>query len=240
MRRRGGRNRALVVSLTSGVPLGCLLLGVTAAAGAQIDTADRRGAPVVAPVVAPTGASSGAIARVQARRVTERAEGRYDDTFRRYSKRYFGAAFDWRWFKAQGMAESNLDSAATSRVGARGVMQLMPSTYKFIQTRRPEFGAIDDPEWNIAAGIMHDRYLWKLWGSERTTEERHRFMFASYNAGEGTIGRAADSARVVSGGTPTWLHVEQVAPRVPRWRYRETLGYVRKIDEHYARLRRRP
>ncbi|MCE9600694.1 MAG: hypothetical protein K8S21_00585, partial [Gemmatimonadetes bacterium] len=98
----------------------------------------------------------------------------------------------------------------------------------------------DDPEWNIAAGIMHDRYLWKLWGNELTTEERHRFMFASYNAGEGTIGRAADSARVVAGGTPAWLHVEQVAPRVPRWRYRETLGYVRKIDENYARLKRRP
>jgi hypothetical protein len=26
-----------------------------------------------------------------------------------------------------------------------------------------------------------------------------------------------------------WSSVETVAPQVPRWRYRETLGYVRKI-----------
>lgn len=182
----------------------------------------------------------GAIARTQARRQTARAQSRFDDTFRRYSKRYFGPAFDWRWFKAQGMAESNLDSTATSRVGARGVMQLMPSTFRFIQSRRPEFRSIDDPEWNIAAGIMHDRYLWKLWEKSITTDERFRFMFASYNAGEGTIGRAADSARVVAGGVPAWTHVEQVAPRVPRWRYRETLGYVRTIDSNYVRLRRIP
>lgn len=224
MRRRAVRNRGLAVILSIGALAGAVPW-VASAAGAQ-------GARAPADTAARAG--------VQARREVARGEGRYDETFRRYSKRYFGAAFDWRWFKAQGMAESNLDSAATSRVGARGVMQLMPSTFRFIQSRRPEFRSIDDPEWNIAAGIMHDRYLWKLWEKEMTLEERHRFMFASYNAGEGTIGRAADAARVVAGGTPAWLQVEQVAPRVPRWRYRETLGYVRKIDENFGRLRRRP
>ena len=240
MERCLGRDRGSAAWLAHGVLLLGVLFAPTVAAGSQADTSARRAATAVRPAGAPASATPGAIARVQARRESARADGRYDDTFRRYSKRYFGAAFDWRWFKAQGMAESNLDSAATSRVGARGVMQLMPSTYKFIQSRRPEFGAIDDPEWNIAAGIMHDRYLWKLWGNDLSVEERQRFMFASYNAGEGTIGRAADSARVVAGGPPAWLHVEQVAPRVPRWRYRETLGYVRKIDENYARLKRRP
>lgn len=117
-------------------------------------------------------------------------------------------------------------------------MQLMPATYRAIQSRRPEFGAIDDPEWNIAAGIMHDRYLWRLWDGKVSQEERFAFMFASYNAGEGTIGRAADSARVVAGGPRAWLHVEQIAPKVPRWRYRETLGYVRKINTDYTRLKR--
>ncbi len=182
--------------------------------------------------------TTSAVARTQQRREAIKAENRYDDTFRRYSKRYFGVAWDWRWFKAQGMAESNLDSAARSRVGARGVMQLMPSTYGYIQSRRPEFGSIDDPEWNIAAGIMHDRYLWKYWAKSVPSDQLNPFMFGSYNAGEGTIGRAADSARVVAGGAPTWLHIEQVAPKVPRWRYRETLGYVKKIDSNYARLKK--
>ncbi len=55
---------------------------------------------------------------------------RYDPTFRKYSKRFFGVGFDWRLFKAQGMTESNLNPAATSWVGARGVMQLMPTTFR--------------------------------------------------------------------------------------------------------------
>ncbi|MBW7933421.1 MAG: transglycosylase SLT domain-containing protein [Gemmatimonadaceae bacterium] len=112
--------------------------------------------------------------RIGERRLAERNASRYDETFRRYAKRYFGPGFDWRYFKAQGMAESNLDPDATSYVGARGIMQLMPTTYAAIATRRPEFGAINDPEWNIAAGIMHDRYLWKLW-SAAISERRPRW-----------------------------------------------------------------
>ena len=32
-----------------------------------------------------------------------------------------------------------------------------------------------------------------------------------------------------------WSSVETVAPAVPRWRYRETLGYVRKIRAAWTR-----
>jgi membrane-bound lytic murein transglycosylase F len=176
--------------------------------------------------------------RAAERRLAERNAGRYDDTFKRYSKRYFGAGFDWRYFKAQGMAESGLDPNARSWVGARGVMQLMPSTFQMIQTRRPEFASIDDAEWNIAAGIMHDRYLWKLWTASISEPERPAFMFASYNAGEGTIARARLAARAQASDATAWSHIEQVAPTVPRWRYRETLGYVRKIEHNYSALRR--
>lgn len=185
--------------------------------------------------VAGAPAQNGAL---RARAVAKDAS-RYDDVFRRYSKRYFGAAFDWRWFKAQGMAESDLDSAATSRVGARGIMQLMPSTYRAIQSADPALGPIDDPEWNIAAGIRHDRHLWRLWSPRVDRDDRLAFMFASYNAGEGTIDRAIRAARQVTAGTPAWTHVERVAPQVPRWRYRETLGYVRKIRANHAAMRRR-
>jgi membrane-bound lytic murein transglycosylase MltF len=193
------------------------------------------GAPRTPSAPAPTPAGGATSARA-----VSRAAARYDDTFKRYAKRFFGAGFDWRWFKAQGMAESNLDSAATSPVGARGIMQLMPSTYRAIQSKDPALGAIDDPEWNIAAGIRHDRYLWRLWSSRVNGGDDHlAFMFGSYNAGEGTIGRAAQVAQRVAGGAPGWAHVEQVAPEVARWRYRETLGYVRKIRSHHAAMRAR-
>src|SRR5947208_5162474 len=164
---------------------------------------------------------------------------RYDPTFRKYTKRYFGPAFDWKYFKAQGFAESGLNANAQSWVGARGVMQLMPSTYHDIASHRPEFGTIDQPEWNIAAGIMHDRYLWTLYQKDISDDERHHFMFASYNAGEGTINRAISMARG-KGDPPVWSSVELIAPTVGRWRYTETLGYVRRIDSAYARMRTFP
>jgi soluble lytic murein transglycosylase-like protein len=162
---------------------------------------------------------------------------RYDSYFRKYSKRYFGVGFDWQYFKAQGMAESELNAAARSYVGARGVMQLMPSTYQEIQSKRPEFQSIDDPEWNIAAGIMHDRYLWHLWEPVVPDSERPRFMFGSYNAGEGTITRATVAAHAKQLDESRWPNIELVAPEVPRWRYRETIGYVKKIDRNYGALR---
>jgi membrane-bound lytic murein transglycosylase F len=162
---------------------------------------------------------------------------RYDETFRKYSKRYFGPGFDWRYFKAQGMAESGLDTAARSRVGARGIMQLMPSTYGHIRSVRPEFGSIDEPEWNIAAGIMHDRYLWQLWREQEAVDQRCYFMFGSYNAGEGPIKRAHRLAIASKLDGRRWTSIETVAPRVQRWRYRETLGYVRRIRSTHAQLR---
>jgi soluble lytic murein transglycosylase-like protein len=168
-------------------------------------------------------------------RADKKISERYDPVFRKYTKRYFGPAFDWKYFKAQGYAESGLHATARSQVGARGVMQLMPSTYQEIASHRPEFGPIDQPEWNIAAGIMHDRYLWELWGSGIPDDDRHHFMFASYNAGEGTINRALGVARIKGSGAG-WSSVEQVAPSVRRWRYLETLGYVRRIDSTYAKL----
>ena len=172
--------------------------------------------------------------RAQAQRRVE--SDRYDDIFRKYSKRYFGPGFDWRVFKAQGLAESGLDSAARSRVGARGVMQLMPSTYAEIRSNSPMLRSIDDPEWNIAAGIMHDRGLWRLWTPHVDEHGRRDFMFGSYNAGEGTILRARRTAQSRRLDDGAWTSIETVAPEVPRWRYRETLGYVRKIRDNIARL----
>jgi soluble lytic murein transglycosylase-like protein len=171
-----------------------------------------------------TGIASPAIAAAQGRPDIDR----YDNIFRKYSKRYFGVGYDWRIFKAQAMAESEMNPNARSWVGARGLMQLMPSTYASIQSRAG-FGAIDDPEWNIAAGILHNRGLWRRWERDSIHTDRREFMFASYNAGEGTIMNAQRACVARSLDKRAWQSVETVAPEVPRWRYRETLGYVRKI-----------
>lgn len=163
----------------------------------------------------------------------------YDEIFRKYSKRFFGVGFDWRIFKAQAMTESNLNPQARSRVGAQGVMQIMPSTFKEIQSKNPELEGVDDPRWNIAAGIYYDRRLWNSWSEHRTNQDRIRFMFGSYNAGRTTILKAKQTATQDGLDSQAWENVESVAPKVPRWRHEETLTYIRRIGSSYGALSKR-
>jgi membrane-bound lytic murein transglycosylase MltF len=168
----------------------------------------------------------------------ERDAQRFDESFRKYTKRFFGVGYDWRVFKAQALAESQLDPGARNRTGARGLMQLMPSTFRQIQSQNPDFTSIDNPEWNIAAGIQYDRTLWTLWDEHEADADRKSFMLASYNAGRGTILRAQAMARRDSLDHLKWASIEIVAPRVERWRHRETLGYLRKIGFNFDSLTR--
>src|SRR6185503_3225496 len=85
----------------------------------------------------------------------------YDAHFQKYTKRYFGPNFDWRWFKAQAIAESHLKPEALSPVGAVGLMQVMPRTFREIQLENPHFVDVRAPRWNIAAGIWYARYLYR-------------------------------------------------------------------------------
>ncbi|MBI3790534.1 MAG: transglycosylase SLT domain-containing protein [Gemmatimonadetes bacterium] len=183
-------------------------------------------------IAAPTGTLADAARGRDAARIT----GRYDAWFKKYTKRYFGPTTDWRLFKAQGVAESELNPAAVSRVGARGIMQLMPATFGTIATSRTWMTSVDAPEANIAAGILHDHDLWVLWAPKVTADEVPRFTFASYNAGEGTIFRASGVAAAAKLDPTRWENIAQVGPRVRNWRHTETVGYVRKIEATYRVL----
>jgi membrane-bound lytic murein transglycosylase MltF len=163
----------------------------------------------------------------------------YDEVFRKYCKQYFGVGFDWKVFKAQAMTESNLNPEAKSWVGAKGVMQLMPTTYQEIQSKNPEIGEITDPRWNIAAGIFYDRKLWNSWTEHESIKDRLSFVLSSYNAGRGTILKAKGTAENEGLDSKTWTNVEIVAPKVPKWRYEETLNYVRRIQGFYIDMSKR-
>lgn len=150
---------------------------------------------------------------------SHRWTNKYDQYFRKYSKRYFGAHFDWQWFKAQAIAESHLKPDATSHVGAQGLMQIMPATFNDIQRSNPHFESLDEPRWNIAAGIFYDRMLFRKWQNNIPEQERLMLTFASYNAGLGNIRRAY---RQTPEPVTKW---DDVAPRAPG----ETRGYVKRI-----------
>jgi membrane-bound lytic murein transglycosylase MltF len=78
--------------------------------------------------------------------------------------------------------------------------------------------------------------LWLQWESDSIEADRTRFMFASYNAGRGTLRSAQKMAREQLLDPRLWPNIEAIAPRVPRWRHVETIGYVRKIGMYLTRL----
>ncbi|MDH5784010.1 MAG: transglycosylase SLT domain-containing protein [Chromatiales bacterium] len=142
----------------------------------------------------------------------------YDGHFRKYTKRYFGPYYDWHWFKAQAIAESNLNPDVKSHRGAVGLMQILPRTFAEIQELNPNFADLREPRWNIAAGIYYDRTIYRKWELP-SDQDRLYLAFASYNAGYVRMRRAYQR-------TPepveSW---EQVAPQAPE----ETRGYVKRI-----------
>lgn len=70
----------------------------------------------------------------------------YDSLFRNYSKRL---GWDWRMLAAVSFVESRFDPHEISSKGARGLMQLMPSTA--VRFGCPT-GLLTDPEANVRAG----------------------------------------------------------------------------------------
>lgn len=154
---------------------------------------------------------------------------KYDLHFKRWAEAYF-PGYDWRWFKAQGMAESGLRPQAVSPCGAMGLMQIMPSTAKELGLRRPFV-----PELSIEAGIRYDRKLWRAWrkrGLKAYPEDLY-FTFASYNAGLGHIEKAWRLAKRVF----CWARVAIRLGEVTGRRASETISYVHRIRAYYWALK---
>jgi len=157
---------------------------------------------------------------------------KYDSYFKKYTRHYFGPGFDWRYFKSQAIAESNLDSDAKSHVGAKGVMQIMPKTFEEIKYKNPSIkGNTQQPKWNIAAGIYYDRAIWKLFKAKRPFMDRLGFMFGAYNAGKGNIIKAQKIAKKSDMNPNIWSSIEKSLGRVTGKHSKETIGYVDKINK---------
>ena len=113
----------------------------------------------------------------------------YDDLYRRYAG---SLGWDWRLLAALSFEESRFDPGATSWAGARGLMQLMPSTGR-------SFGLTDDiftdPEANIAAGVRYISSLQKGLLKISDPQERISFVLGSFHAGLGHIYDAIELAK---------------------------------------------
>jgi membrane-bound lytic murein transglycosylase MltF len=151
------------------------------------------------------------------------------DLFRKYSDRY---KVDFLLMAAQGFQESGLDQNARSRVGAIGIMQIMPETGKSLKV-----GDITKLEPNIHAGVKYMRTLRdKLFEDEPMDDlNKALFTFASYNAGPGRVGRLREEAAKRGLNPNVWFgNVEQIASeRIGR----ETVTYVANIFKYYVAYR---
>ena len=77
--------------------------------------------------------------------------------------------------------ESFFNARAKSRVGATGLMQLMPATGKELAQKLHSSGDLENPDVNIRLGTYHFRHLIDLFGGNP------QLAIASYNAGQGNV-----------------------------------------------------
>ncbi|MBE6661622.1 MAG: lytic transglycosylase domain-containing protein [Ruminococcaceae bacterium] len=122
--------------------------------------------------------------------------------------------------------ESDFDPEAVSSVGAVGLMQMMPSTFRWLSDdmlgEHLEDGMLYDPETNIRYGVYYLRRLYDRYGDWPTA-------CAAYNAGNGRVdGWLEDSSL-------TNLQGHLIIDRIP---IGETRAYVRKIQKAYQAYQR--
>jgi len=147
------------------------------------------------------------------------------DLFRKYGARY---DLDYLMMLAQGYQESELKQSARSRVGAIGIMQVMPATGKSLKV-----GDITEAEPNIHAGVKFLRAMINEYFASEPMDSLNKmlFAFAAYNAGPGRVrGLRREAAKQGLDPNLWFNNVELIAAkRIGA----ETVGYVSNIYKYY-------
>ncbi len=128
----------------------------------------------------------------------------YDHVFKQYAQEM---GWDWRLLAAIAYSESGFDPNATSWMGARGIMQVMPKTAR-------SFGVKEEDLSNPAVSIrVASKILKELDGIMRSKTgpgDRIKFVLAAYNAGSGHVTDAIALARKYELDPRVWSeNVEQ-------------------------------
>ena len=211
--------------------------------GGQTAWAFRKGSPklesvvddFVTNVVRKYGVMTGNLKSFSAKlRKAQNAKGGKDwerfqqvvDLFRKYGPQY---RFDYLLLAAQGYQESQLDQSKRSKVGALGIMQLMPETGKSM-----DVGDIRQAEPNVHAGAKYMDQLVDTYFPDATLDEENRtlFAFAAYNAGPGRLVKLRKLAGEQGYDPNKWFNNVEwvVADKVGQ----EPVTYVRNIYKYYV------
>jgi membrane-bound lytic murein transglycosylase MltF len=151
--------------------------------------------------------------------------------FKKYAADY---EFDYLLLVAQGYQESGLDQNVKSRVGAIGIMQVMPSTAAAAPVKIPR---IDTEDANIHAGVRLIHYLVNDYFNEEGLDQFNRTLFAiaAYNAGPAKIARCRQLAKDMGYDPNKWFGNVEVA--TAKLVGRETTQYVANIYKYYVAYR---
>ncbi len=132
---------------------------------------------------------------------------------------------DWRLLKAQCYQESRLKPFAKSPVGASGLCQFMPNTWKDLNKKYPELNNIWLPEQSILAAAIYMNQLSRVWKAPRPELDRYKLCLASYNAGAGHLIKAQKLAN----NSNLYDPVINQLPKVTGKHSKETSTYVHNI-----------
>lgn len=172
----------------------------------------------------------------------------YDNYFRRYAREI---GWDWRLLAAMGYTESQYDSTVVSWAGARGIMQIMPSTARAYGL---DIRKIDYVEPSIATSVKIIATLDKTFRPLiADNEERKKFIVAAYNSGPAHILDAIALARKQQMNSRQWTgsvenalllksKPEYYNDPVCRYGYfngNQTYEYVRRVFSIYDTARKK-
>ena len=146
--------------------------------------------------------------------------------FQTYSEKY---DMDYILMAAQGYQESQLNQNAKSKVGAVGVMQVMPATGQELKV-----GDISQTEPNIHAGVKYMRFMIDQYYAKEPMDRLNKalFAFASYNAGPNRIQSMRKLATARGLDPNIWFNNVELV--VSEKIGRETVTYVANIYKYYV------
>ncbi len=138
-------------------------------------------------------------------------------------------------WKSQLKQESRLDPLATSPVGAAGLAQIMPATFKDLARtlRFPDTASPFDAGYAIEAGSYYDAKLRYQWRRNRPILEAHALAMASYNAGLGQILKAQALCHQAS----LWRDIQPCLALVTgAANSQQTTTYVIRVNQYWKAM----
>ena len=169
----------------------------------------------------------------------------FDELFRECQD----STFDWLFIAAIASVESKFDTTTSSYVGASGLMQMMPATYRQMLREMDIDTNLVSTELNVKAAVRYLHSLDRQY-SFVSMPERLNFILASYNAGAGHIQDAMRLARRDGINRYKWENIAPVLQslafdsvytdslcRNGQFMGIETVQYVEKVQRKYRQYR---